>query len=77
MSKPRKLAELWEVDGDYHVRVIVGAFQRQALGAVDPSQAEEMAQFEMIEVLRKIVADFDADQVEVRSDDRLPPPGAR
>jgi hypothetical protein len=71
-TKPRKLAELWEVGGDYQIRVIVGAFQRE-LGATDPSQAEEMAQFEMIEVLRKIVADFDADEIQVRSDNVLPP----
>ena len=58
----RKLAELWEIDGDYHIRVEVGAFQR-SLGASSKAQAEEIASFEVIEVLRKIVTDSDAGQI--------------
>ena len=55
----RKLAELWEIDGDYHIRIEVGAFQRE-LGADSRDKAEEIASFEVIEVLRKIVGDSDA-----------------
>jgi hypothetical protein len=73
-SKPRKLAELWEVDGDYQIRVMVGAFQRHL--TPDPAQGEDLATYEVVEVLRKIVADFDANRVQIASDDRLPPPGA-
>lgn len=71
---PRKLAELWLVGKDYQIRVMVGAFQRHL--TPDPSQAEDLATYEVVEVLRKIVADFDSSEVQIASDDRLPPPGA-
>jgi hypothetical protein len=61
----RKLAEVWETDGDYHLRIEVGAFQRE-LGAQDPVTAENVATFEVIEVLRKIVAEADADRLELK-----------
>ena len=69
--KPRKLAELWEVDSGYHIRVVVGAFQRAF--TADPSSAEEIAEFEVIEVLRKIVRDADANRLEYRADKQLEP----
>jgi len=59
----RKLAELWEIDGDYHIRVEVGAFQR-SLGVTSKYQAEEIASYEVIEVLRKIVQESDAGQIQ-------------
>jgi hypothetical protein len=71
----RKLAELWEVDGGYHLRVVVGAFQPSLTD--DPAAAEQYASYEAIEVLRKIVADSDANRVEYRADSELPPPEAR
>jgi hypothetical protein len=60
----RKLAEVWDENGDYHLRVEVGAFQRQFTG--DPRTAEDIASFEVIEVLRKIVAEADAERLEHR-----------
>jgi hypothetical protein len=53
---------------------MVGAFQRSL--TPDAAQGEDLATYEVIEVLRKIVADFDAGEAQVASDDRLPPPGA-
>lgn len=73
-DKPRKLAELWEVGGDYQIRIMVGEFQRHL--TPDAAEGEDIATYEVVEVLRKIVVDFDADRVQVTSDDRLPPPGA-
>lgn len=73
-DKPRKLAELWDVGGDYQIRVMVGAFQRSL--TPDAAQGEDLATYEVIEVLRKIVGDFDAGEAQVASDDRLLPPGA-
>jgi len=61
---PRKLAEIWQVDEGYHLRVEVGAFQRQLTD--DPVKAEEFASFEAIEVLRKIVRDHDRNELEYR-----------
>jgi hypothetical protein len=63
----RKLAELWEIDGDYHIRIEVGAFQRE-LGANSRDKAEEIASFEVIEVLRKIVAESDAANIRIERD---------
>lgn len=68
---PRKLAELWLVGHDYQIRVMVGEFQRHL--TADAARGEELATYEVVEVLRKIVNDFDANRVEVASDDRLPP----
>lgn len=68
MPEPRLLAELWEnAQGDYHIRVMVGAFQRK-LGIHDPAQAEQAATYEAIEVLRKIVAEFDSGEVRLAHD---------
>lgn len=69
--KTRKLAEVWEIDNDYQIRVIVGAFQRNFTS--DSAKAEDIATYEMIEVLRKIVTDFDANKVQIAHDNRLPP----
>ena len=70
----RKLCEILEVDGDYHLRIEVGAFQR-GLGATSRAKAEEIASFEVIEVLRKLVADSDASNIQtiVGDDTSLPP----
>jgi hypothetical protein len=70
-ERPRKLAEIWQVGDDYQLRVIVGAFQRQFTGK--PDVAEDVASFEAIEVLRKIVADADGGRVRLAADDRLEP----
>ncbi len=74
MTKPRKLAEIWEVDEGYHLRVEVGAFQRGLTS--DSAKAEEYAAFEVIEVLREILRKHDANVLEYRSDETLPPSGA-
>lgn len=74
MSPPRKLAEIWDVDGGYHLRVEVGAFQRQ-LGATDRRTAAEVAEYEAIEVLRKMVADYDSGQITYTTEDQLRPRG--
>ena len=74
MRTPRKLAEIWEVDDGYHLRVEVGAFQRRF--TADAAKAEEFASYEVIEILRKILREHDANALEYRSDDTLPPPGA-
>lgn len=74
---PYKLAELWRVDGDYQIRVMV---EHTLLGPVEgasPEMAEHLAQMEVVEVLRHIVAQFDAGEVQIRTDDTLPPPEAR
>lgn len=71
----RKLAEVWDENGDYHLRVEVGAFQRQFTG--DPRTAEDIASFEVIEVLRKIVAEADAATLEYRADTDLDSPKSR
>ena len=65
----RKLAEIWDDNGAYHLRVEVGAFQRQFTG--DPRTMEEIASYEVIEVLRKLVALADAQQLEHRVDSDL------
>jgi len=75
VATPRKLAEIWAVGNGYHLRVIFGAFQRQF--TADPAKAEDFAMFEVIEILRKILREHDANALEYRSDDTLPPPGAR
>ena len=67
----RKLAELWEVDGDYQIRVEVGAFQRALTS--DAATAEQLASFEVVEVLRKIVQDADGGLIEHRADTELEP----
>lgn len=71
---PRKLAELWLVGNDYQIRVMVGEFQRHL--TPDPAQGQDLATYEVVEVLRKLVADFDANEVQIATDDRLPPSGA-
>jgi hypothetical protein len=63
----RKLAELWDIDGDYHLRVEVGAFQR-TLGIADPRQAEDAASYEVIEVLRKIVRLADENRIQLEAE---------
>jgi len=75
VATPRKLAEIWAVGKDYQLRVIVGAFQRGF--TANPATAEEIASYEVIEILRKILREHDANALEYRSDDTLPPPGAR
>jgi len=75
VATPRKLAEIWAVGNDYQLRVMVGAFQRGL--TANPATAEEIATFEIVEVLRKILREHDANALEYRSDDTLPPPGAR
>ena len=67
----RKLAEIWEVDDDYQLRVAVGAFQRGLTANV--GTAEEIASFEVIEVLRKIVEESDAQRLQYRADTELRP----
>lgn len=71
---PRKLAEIWEIEGGYYLRVDVGAFEHRFTA----KPALERATYEVVEVLRKIVADVDANKIvdgnriELRSDEREP-----
>ena len=71
----RKLAEIWEVNGDYHLRVNVDIPTLRLLGARSPQEADSMARFEVVEVMRHLLALMDDDQaVEVRGDDPFLPP---
>lgn len=60
----RKLAEIWELeDGNYYLRVEVGAFQRQFTS--DKRKAEDIASYEVIEILRKIVRESDTNKIQI------------
>jgi len=73
-TPPRKLAEIWAVGKDYQLRVVVGAFQRGL--TPDAVTAEQIATYEVMELLRKILREHDANTLELRSDNTLPPPEA-
>lgn len=67
----RKLAEIWEIDGNYHVEIHVSDYHLE-LTRGNEAQAEMASTYECIEALRKIVQMSDDNNV--RLEKELPGP---
>lgn len=63
----RKIAELWLIDGNYHLLAIVSGFHVN-LARGNQELAELAATYEIIESLRKIVAESDSKRIQIEKE---------